>query len=86
MERDWEAGEPTGQYLARLSANGSLFAFSRVNPELLGKHSGHDLAASVVVSEWAGVCFSPDGQWLFANIIHPGLTCAITGLWVEGLI
>lgn len=31
--------------------------------------------------EMAGVCFSPDGQWLFANIFHPGHTVAITGPW-----
>lgn len=32
-------------------------------------------------SELAGVCFSPDGRWLFANIFHPGCTLAITGPW-----
>ena len=33
--------------------------------------------------EWAGVCFSPDGNWLFANIQTPGITFAITGPWEE---
>jgi secreted PhoX family phosphatase len=32
-------------------------------------------------SEFAGACFSPDGQWLFVNIQVPGITCAITGDW-----
>jgi secreted PhoX family phosphatase len=32
-------------------------------------------------SEWAGVCFSPDGSTLFANIQTNGLTVAITGPW-----
>jgi hypothetical protein len=32
-------------------------------------------------SEWAGVRFSPDGRWLFANIQYPGTTFAITGPW-----
>ena len=31
--------------------------------------------------EWAGASFSPDGQWLFANIQTPGITLAITGPW-----
>jgi secreted PhoX family phosphatase len=31
--------------------------------------------------EWAGACFSPDGEWLFVNIQTPGLTFAITGPW-----
>ena len=31
--------------------------------------------------EWAGVTFSPDGKWLFANIQTPGITLAITGPW-----
>jgi secreted PhoX family phosphatase len=33
-------------------------------------------------SEWAGVCFSPDGSTLFANIQTNGLTVAITGPWM----
>lgn len=32
-------------------------------------------------SEFAGVCFSPDGETLFVNIQGPGLTLAITGPW-----
>ena len=32
-------------------------------------------------SELAGATFSPDGQTLFANIQHPGLTLAIWGPW-----
>ncbi len=83
---DREMGNPRGQYLAGLNANGDLFAFSRINPALKGQYLGHDLGSTAAVSEWAGVCFSPDGQWLFANIYSPGLTCAITGPWVDGLI
>jgi secreted PhoX family phosphatase len=37
-------------------------------------------------SEWAGVNFSPDGQWLFANIQSPGFTAAITGPWGKGFL
>ena len=79
-------GDPAGQYLAGLNADGSLFAFSRINPVIKGQYLGHDLASTAAESEWAGVCFSPDGRWLFANIYHPGLSCAITGPWVNGLV
>ena len=34
-----------------------------------------------VQNEWAGACFSPDGEWLFVNIQTPGITFAITGPW-----
>jgi len=34
--------------------------------------------------EWCGVCFSPDGRWLFANVYRPGFTVAITGPWQHG--
>jgi hypothetical protein len=74
------------QYLAGLSPAGEFFEFCRTNPALRGVHAGHRLDSTVRVSEWAGVCFSGDGQWMFANIYAPGITCAITGPWVEGLI
>ncbi|MEU8764195.1 alkaline phosphatase PhoX [Streptomyces sp. NPDC048659] len=32
-------------------------------------------------SEFTGVCFSPDGDTLFANIQEPGIMLAITGPW-----
>lgn len=32
-------------------------------------------------TEFAGACFSPDGEWLFVNIMSPGTTLAITGPW-----
>ena len=32
-------------------------------------------------SEWAGVCFSPDGSTMFVNLQNPGWTLAITGPW-----
>jgi uncharacterized repeat protein (TIGR03803 family) len=83
---DRETGNPLGQFLAGLDTNGELYAFSRINPAISGMHLGHDLASTAGVSEWAGACFSPDGQWMFVNLYHPGLTCAITGPWVDGLI
>jgi secreted PhoX family phosphatase len=32
-------------------------------------------------AEFAGVCFSPDGQTMFVNIQTPGITLAVTGPW-----
>ena len=32
-------------------------------------------------SEFAGVCFSPDGRYLFVNIQENGLTLAVDGDW-----
>jgi secreted PhoX family phosphatase len=75
-----------GQYLAGLTTAGELFKFCQVNPDLDGYHLGHDLGRTAAKSEWAGVCFSGDGKWLFANIYKPGITLAITGPWQDGLI
>jgi secreted PhoX family phosphatase len=40
-------------------------------------------------SEFAGACFSPDGEIMFVNIFGDGepgsgMTCAISGPWTEG--
>jgi len=32
-------------------------------------------------SEFAGVCFAPDGQTMYVNIYNPGMTIAIWGEW-----
>ena len=71
-----------GQVLAGLDGKGELFAFSQINSDLHATYGGHDLHKTAVSSEWAGVCFSADGQWMFANIYSPGITVAITGPWV----
>jgi secreted PhoX family phosphatase len=34
-------------------------------------------------SEFAGACFSPDGQVMFVNIMYPGITFAIRGPWTS---
>jgi hypothetical protein len=83
---DREDGDLSAQYLAGLTDKDGLFAFAQVNPGLSETQYGHDLKRTALRSEWAGVCFSPDGQWMFVNVYNPGFTCAITGPWVEGLI
>jgi len=73
-----------GQYIAGLSADDGLFAFCQVNPNLNMTYAGHDLGDTALGSEWAGVCFSANGQWMFANLYSPGITFAITGPWQDG--
>lgn len=83
---DRESGNPLGQYLAGLSPHGELYSFCRINPSIRANYAGHNLQNTMARSEWAGVCFSPDGQWMFANVYSPGFTCAITGPWIDDLI
>ena len=76
----------SAQSLAGLTADGRLFRFCQVNPRVSGRHKGFDLTRTLLKSEWAGVSFSLDGNWLFCNLYDPGLTLAITGPWQEDLI
>jgi uncharacterized protein len=39
--------------------------------------------ARTTINEFAGACFSPDGNTMFVNILSPGMTIAITGPWQE---
>lgn len=34
-------------------------------------------------AEFAGACFSPDGEVMFVNIMYPGITLAIRGPWTQ---
>ena len=74
------------QSVAGLRSDGELFRFCQINPELRGDYQGHDLANTVLTSEWAGATFAQDGSWLFLNIYSPGVTVAITGPWQDGYI
>ena len=73
-----------GQYIAGLGESGGLFAFCQTNTALNAEYAGHDLRDTAVGSEWAGICFSADGQWMFVNLYSPGMTFAITGPWQDG--
>ena len=77
---------PQAQTVAGLTGEGEFFRFCQINPELRGNYGGHDLADTVLNSEWAGATFSRDGKWLFLNIYSPGVTIAITGPWQDGYI
>jgi len=74
------------QLITSLTAAGELLRFCQINPALSGEYGGHDLAKTALHSEWSGVTFSADGQWMFVNIFNPGATVAITGPWQAGLI
>jgi secreted PhoX family phosphatase len=73
------------EFLHGLTVDGEIFPFAKntvVLPDPVhgvpaGDHSG---------SEWAGACYSPNGDWLFANIQGPGITFAITGPWKKGAL
>lgn len=74
------------QSVAGLTRDGEFFRFCQINPHLRGQFGGHDLADTALKSEWAGVTFSRDGEWLFLNIFSPGITLAVTGPWQEGYL
>jgi secreted PhoX family phosphatase len=76
--------DKSAQSVAGLTRAGEFFRFCQVNPDLEGEYAGHDLAATMLNSEWAGATFSRDGGWLFLNLYSPGVTLAITGPWQDG--
>jgi uncharacterized protein len=74
--------------LVALTLDGNTFTFAENNVELtapLIASAGKTVAPGNYRSqEFAGACYSPDGQWLFVNIQTPGITFAITGPWGSG--
>jgi len=72
------------EFLHGLTTDGRIFPFAQNNVKLRGERNG--IAGDFTNAEWAGPCYSPDGQWLFANIYDPGLTFAITGPWQDGAL
>ncbi|OCQ98302.1 phosphatase [Nostoc sp. MBR 210] len=60
-----EDGDGT-DYILGITPSGSLYKFAR---------------NALNTSEFAGVCFSPDGQTMFVNMQTPGITFAIWGSW-----
>jgi uncharacterized protein len=72
------------EYLHGLTVNGEIFQFAKNNVILNGERNG--ITGSFTGSEFAGACYSPEGDWLFANIQSPGITVAITGPWQNGAL
>ena len=77
-----EDGDQEPQRMHGLTPDGRLFPFAASNVVLNGEHNG--ITGDFRGSEWAGATFSPDGEWLFANLQRPGITFAITGPWKDG--
>jgi secreted PhoX family phosphatase len=78
-----EDGGRSGQQVFGLTADGGRFPIASNQVRLDGERNNHK--GDFSSAEWAGVCFSPDGNWMFANIYAPGFTVAITGPWANGL-
>ena len=82
---DNSGGTPnTAERMLGLNLNGQLFTFARNNINLTTAYNSHVGPGNYRQNEWAGACYSPDGEWLFANIQTPGVTFAITGPWGSG--
>lgn len=68
---------PFGDLIVCEDGRGSQFLIG-ITPE--GKY--YQFARNALNnSEFAGVCFAPDGRTMFVNIYHPGMTLAIWGDW-----
>jgi hypothetical protein len=63
---------------------GRTFTFAMNTVNLAQDYNKAVLKGDYRQSEWAGACYSPDGQWLFVNIQTPGITFAISGPWGAG--
>jgi uncharacterized protein len=71
-------------FIRALTPAGTITTFAR-NDTPLDLHKWEDgKAGTYGRSEWSGLCYSPDGQWLFAHLQYPGETFAITGPWDKG--
>ncbi len=77
-------GFTQGERLIGLTMEGDAFTFAMNNIVLTAPHNGRVPAGDYRQNEWAGACYSPDGNWLFVNIQTPGITFAITGPWKRG--
>jgi secreted PhoX family phosphatase len=73
-----------GERLLGLTLHGQVFTFAVNNIVLTTAYNARVPAGDYRQNEWAGACYSPDGQWLFVNIQTPGITFAITGPWGAG--
>jgi uncharacterized protein len=72
------------EFVHGLTVDGEIFPFAKNNVVLTGQRNG--FTGSFTGSEFAGACYSPNGDWLFVNVQSPGITFAITGRWEEGAL
>ncbi len=76
-----EDGSANPERMHFLTFDGVLTTFAANNIDLRQNTYKNIPKQDYRGSEWAGACFSPDGEWLFVNIQTPGVTFAITGPW-----
>ena len=72
------------EFLHGLTVAGEIFPFAKNTVVLNGERNG--IVGDFRGSEWAGACYSPDGQWLFASLQTAGISFAITGPWSSGAL
>jgi secreted PhoX family phosphatase len=70
------------EFVHGLTTDGQIFKFAKNSIVLNGERNG--ITGNFAGSEFAGACYSPDGEWLFVNAQSPGITFAITGPWGRG--
>jgi secreted PhoX family phosphatase len=75
---------PRGGLVLCEDGNGLEFMHGLTDDVLNGEKNG--FVGNYTGSEFAGATYSPDGNWLFANIQSPGITFAITGPWGRGAL
>ena len=71
------------EFVHGLTVEGRIFPFVRNNMIMNGEKG---FTGNFTGSEFAGACYSPDGNWLFVNVQSPGVTYAITGPWHKGAL
>jgi secreted PhoX family phosphatase len=72
------------EFVHGLTVTGEIFPFAKNTVVLNGERNG--FTGSFTGSEFAGACYSPNGEWLFVNLQGPGITFAITGPWANGAL
>ncbi len=81
INEDNDSSSP--QRIVGMTDAGLTFPFAESNIILNGEMG---FRGDFRYEEWCGVCFSPDGRWLFANAYAPGFSVAITGPWERGVL
>lgn len=67
------------QYVVGVNQQGELYQFAK--NVVFAQVANDPAKENFVGNEFAGGCFSPDGQTFFVNIQTPGITFAIWGPW-----
>jgi secreted PhoX family phosphatase len=72
------------EYVHGLTTAGTIFPFAQNNVVLNGERNG--LSGDYRGSEFAGACFSVDGEWFFVKRAVAWDHVAITGPWSAGAL